>query len=876
MPLSANTKLGVYEILAPLGAGGMGEVYRARDTKLDREVAIKILPAAVSGDPERLARFEREAKVLASLNHPNIAQIYGFEESDNGCALIMELVPGQTLKGPLPIDTALKYAQQIADALEAAHEKGIVHRDLKPANIMITPAGVVKVLDFGLAAQTRDNSSASAENSPTFTINATQAGVILGTAAYMSPEQARGEPVDKRTDIWAFGVVLFEMLTGQRLHQGKTVSDVLASVLKEEPDLNAVPAKVRRLAAKCLEKDPRKRLRDIGDWEALIVDELPAFASRSRLGMRAGWALAAVSILALAALAFVHFRETPPAVPLLNLSAPLPANATPGAIALSPDGKRLVIQISAENTIQLWLRSLDSLQFQPLPGTDFAFAPFWSPDSKSIGFFAAGKLKTISAAGGPPQALCAETGTSGGGGTWSRDGVILFGSAAGPLRRVNASGGPCTAVTRPEGTSSHLAPDFLPDGKHFVFEVRGADESKQGIYLASLDNPAPRRLFADVSSALFAPSTLGKEYGYLLFLRGNNLMAQPFNPRTLQFAGEVFPTGAEASFSSVRASLLASVSTGGMLAYCNTGGRASAQLTWLDRSGKELGTVGSIVQSETHVALSPDGKTAATRRNQEIWLYDLQRGNESLLTAPDLNASQPVWSPDGNLVAFGAGKGLYVKDARGGLKEELLFEDANTKRPSDWSRDGHFLIYTATEATDSNTYGTIWYLPDPLDKPGKGQPVQFAGAEQGGSQGQLSPDGRWLAYSGLGATSGTDVYVRPFPSGPGRWKISAGARINVEPRWRRDGRELFYLEGLSPVQQLMAVSVQAGPRGDFEAGVPRALFEFGGSSYVPNLNIFSYDPSADGQRFLVFRRSGDRQPVVNVISNWEKFALGNK
>jgi Tol biopolymer transport system component len=714
-------------------------------------------------------------------------------------------------------------------------------------------------------------------NSPTLSMAATMQGVILGTAGYMSPEQARGKRVDKRADIWAFGVVLYELLTGKHLFEGEDAGHTLAAVIMKEPDFSAAPAQVLPLLKRCLEKDPKKRLRDIGDME-LLLGEAPAASAPlpSRLGNVAenkiAWGAAALMAVVSLGVTFVHFRESPPADPVLHLSVPLPGNSPAGFLALSPDGRRLVLGLANEGKLQLWLRSLDSPQLQPLPGTEGARGPFWSPDSKSIGFFADGKLKTIPATGGPPQVLCEGTGLFAGG-TWNRDGVILFSTSevGAPLQRVNAAGGTCTVVTKPEGDSSHAFPEFLPDGNFFIYLVRGGDEAKRGLYVAALDKSAPRRLLADESSAVFAPSTTGKKYGYLLFLRGSDLMAQPFNAETLQLAGEVFPVAAETSFN-LNSQIAASASSGGILVY-ETNFIRTNQLTWLDRSGKELGKVGSI-QDEFHVALSPDGKTAATvrRGNQGIWLYDVQRGAETRFTPPTLPGSAPVWSPDGNLIAFGSGKGLYLEDASGGSKEELLLENGNVKAVSDWSRDGRYLIYTET---DPKGQGDIWYLPDPLNKSSDRKPVKFQGTDAVESQGQLSPDGRWLAYAS-NESGKYEVYVRPFPSGPGRWKVSAGQGRYREPRWRRDGKELFFLDPQFPINRLMAVAVQSGPRGDFQVGAPQTLFEFRAITQAPSGNGFLYSPSADGQRFLVRVQPGDAEPTLNVITNWEKAALGNK
>jgi dipeptidyl aminopeptidase/acylaminoacyl peptidase len=458
--------------------------------------------------------------------------------------------------------------------------------------------------------------------------------------------------------------------------------------------------------------------------------------------------------------------------------------------------------------------------------------------------------------------------------------VILYsGSGVGrPLQRVNASGGACTVVTRPEGGGSHRDPAFLPDGQHFVYAVSDGDEAKRGLYVDSLDHHAPRRLFADESSAIFVPSTTGKKYGYLLFLRGNVLMAQPFSAETLQLAGDAIPVATEASFSFAAPQIAASASASGILAYEANLFGGGFQLTWLDRSGKELGKVGSI-QTQRDVALSPDGKTVSTVRNRQgMWLYDVERSGETRFASPATSApGAAVWSPEGNRIAFGSGNDLYLKDASGDAKEELLLANEHLKTASDWSRDGRYLIYTETERKGQ---GDIWYLPDPLskdplNKSSEKKPVKFQGTEAVESQGQLSPDGRWLAY--VSNESGqNEVYVRPFPSGAGRWKVSAGKTGSLEPRWRRDGKELFLVEPGLPSNRLMSVAVQTGPRGDFQAERPQALFEFHSIASSPALNMFMYSPSADGQRFLVQVQPGDAAPALNLISNWEKAALAGK
>jgi predicted Ser/Thr protein kinase len=554
--MNARDRLGWYEIVALIGKGGMGEVYRAFDPKLGREVAIKILPGAFAQDADRMARFEREAKVLASLNHPNIAQIYGVEQS----ALVMELVEGETLKGPLPLEMALNYAKQIGEALEAAHEKGIVHRDLKPENIKITPQGVVKVLDFGLA-KAAEEQMGDAEHSPTLTISPTRAGLILGTAAYMSPEQARGKVVDKRADIWAFGVVLYEMLTAQRLFKGDTISDTLAAVLKEEPDLEQVPPKVRRLLAKCLEKDPKRRLRDIGDACELLEDRHTTTPSQTRLG----WAVGVLGLVAATILAFIHFREAPRAKTVLRYAIATPENTTHlHSFAISTNGRLVAMAADANGKRQLWLRAMDELKAQPIPSTDDAIFPFWSPDSSYIGFFAQGKLKKIAAGGGPAQALC--DAPDGRGGSWNRENVILFSpeSASGVIQSVSAAGGVPVDVAR--GTRP-LYPLFLPDQRHFLYVVNLGPSEEFGNHLSSLDKKEremeSRRVLNIGSSVVFGA-------GRLLFIRDNTLMAQPFDTASGQTVGEVAPVAENISTKTTVSYTPVSVSETGVLLYENS------------------------------------------------------------------------------------------------------------------------------------------------------------------------------------------------------------------------------------------------------------------------------------------------------------------
>ena len=510
MPLSPGDKLGPYEIVAPLGAGGMGEVYRGRDAKLNRDVAIKVLPAALANDAQYMARFEREAQMLAALNHPNIATVYGIEQG----ALVMELVEGADLKGPLPLEEALAIARQIAAGLEAAHEKGIIHRDLKPANIKLTPAGVVKILDFGLAKSAGEISGAASGSSPTMSptlsLEMTRAGMILGTAAYMSPEQARGKVVDKRADIWAFGVVLYEIVTGKRLFEGEDLTETMAAVVKERPDLGGVPANVRRLLERCLEKDPKKRLRDIGDMELLLAEKAaaPTAPSRSRLGNVGLVAAAALLTVALGVVSFLHFRETPPAREMVRFEISPPANAT-FAISIpvvSPDGRKVAFTATGvDRKPMIWVRSLDAEEARPLTGTENAFKLFWSPDSRSLAFTSGGKLKKIEAAGGPAQTLCDDPTPTLVGGVWTSDNRILFGTF-GPVQLVSAAGGtptPLTTLDRSRNDLAHAPASMLPDGHHFLYVRLSIPIENAGVYIGSLDakpdGQSARKLLTSVS-----------------------------------------------------------------------------------------------------------------------------------------------------------------------------------------------------------------------------------------------------------------------------------------------------------------------------------------------------------------------------------------
>jgi Tol biopolymer transport system component len=851
MPLSPGDKLGPYEILAPLGAGGMGEVYRARDGKLNRDVAIKVLPAALAGDAQYLARFEREAQMLAAQNHPNIATVYGIEQG----ALVMELVEGADLKGPLPLEEAIAVARKIAAGLEAAHEKGIIHRDLKPANIKLTPAGVVKILDFGLAKALIDPTSDVSwdpTNSPTTaaTMGGTVAGTILGTAAYMAPEQARGKKVDKRADIWAFGVVLYEILTGKRLFEGDDLTETLASVVKDKPDLSGLPSNVRRLLERCLEKDPGKRLRDIGDLELLLEEEAPAQRPAPARSIRRWfWPAVAVALaIAFAIVTAFHPREPAPAEPVsMRFEIPAPEQAHfMSQMALSPDGRLLAFTAAgADERPSIWVRRLDSVEATPLHQSSTGQPFFWSPDSRFIAYNGGGKLTKVEVTGGPPQVICdAPQGVIGG--IWTRDGNIIFGRSGGALMSVSAAGGVAQPLSSaPPGDAGSLLPVLLPDGRHFLYYA-GSSATGGKILVSSLDSrssarPAePKQVMDAAFGVAFAPSPDGAS-GHLLFLRDSTLMAQPFDLGKLALTGAPVPL-AQGVGSSLAHGFF-STSSNGVLAY-RTGSAGDLRLVWLDRAGKEIGSVGQSGEYGA-LALSPDGAHVAAARvdgtNEDIWLFDQARNTSTRVTSDPLRHDAPVWSADGNRIAFNYGRGamsaLLFKPFNSDVKPEMLREPTQGMIPWAWSRDGRFLIYSAIDAKDGRAH--LWTLGTEGErKATRLTQTDFFGERQA----QFSPDGRWISYTS-DESGREEIYVRPFPVKPGDGKIKVSEGGGTYSRWRRDGKELFYFNA----DKIMAVDVSTAVA--FQAGVPKALFPVrvrgaGGGWY-------RWDVSPDGQRFLV-------------------------
>jgi Tol biopolymer transport system component len=873
LALTPGARLGVYEIGAQIGEGGMGQVYRATDTKLKRQVAIKVLPPSLAAAHDRLARFQREAEVLASLNHPHIAGIYGLEESGGVSALVMELVEGEDLsqrlaRGAIPFDEALPIAKQIVDALEAAHEQGIIHRDLKPANIKVRADGTVKVLDFGLAKamDPAGASSVNAMNSPTLSMHPTQAGIILGTAAYMSPEQARGKAVDRRADIWAFGVVLFEMLTGTRAFAGDDVSDVLASVLKDEVRWDAlpadVPAPILRMLRRCLEKDPKRRLSAIADARLELDEhETPApQATAPRTAAVAGGRLAAIAlavaavvVIALAIPAMRYLRETPAAAPP-QMRVEINTPAMPLAFVLSPDGRYIAFVASGDGPQRLWLRLLDKTDAQPLPGTDGADYPFWSPDSRSVGFFAAGKIRRVEVAGGQPQDIAQAIE---GGATWNAEGTILFTPSSGsPLSRVAASGGQVVAVTRldPPRQTAHRWPHFLPDGRHFLFTVGGSPD-ELGTYLGSLDGSDAKRLTTNLWGSEYLPPDL------FVTVRQGALVAQRLDlarreltgdPMTLAYPVDYAPGFFEGF----------SVSANGLVAYRASGGRQ--QLTWLDRNGRPRGVVGEPDTTfMNYPELSPDDRTIAVQRvvqaNNQVWLMDSLRVAWSRFTFDTAANVYPLWSPDGTRVVFSSNRNgvsqLYQKSFGGTGAEELLRETPNSKIPQDWSRDGRFLLYSEN---DPKTGSDLWVL----EMTGTERRARaFLNTPFDEMMGKCSPDGRWIAYE-TNESGRSEIVVTSFPDPNGHWQVStAGGK---QPRWRADGRELYFI---ATDGKLMAVPVSLSGSA-FDAGAAVALFQAQIVTSSAAAHKPQYAVAHDG-RFLI------NQPIkeatatpITLLVNW--------
>jgi Tol biopolymer transport system component len=924
MALEPGLYVGNHEIRGLLGVGGMGEVYRARDSRLHRDVALKVLPDAVSLQPDRLARFAREAQVLASLNHPNIAAIYGLEEANGQTALVLELVDGPTLaeriaQGPIPSDEALPIAKQISEALEAAHEQGIVHRDLKPANIKVRADGTVKVLDFGLAkamelaAVTPQGSWA---DSPTMSpAMMTGIGVVLGTAAYMSPEQARGKAIDRRADIWSFGCVLYEMLTGRRAFGGDTASDAIASILTQDADWSALPAdtppQVMRLLKRCLQKDLKRRLPHIGvarlEFEegasAPNGDVAAAVVAPPRYRNLAPWIIAAALALAgVLAFAMLARDQTAAGAEIVRFSLNVPGGLRLGNnemqrgrsgpaphYAVSPDSSRIAyVMYRAGEVPRLWIRRLDGFDAQPLAGTENASFPFWSPDGQSIAFFANAQLKRIEVSGGPPHTVC--DAATGEGGTWNTNGEIVFApTESGGLFKVPAAGGvpaPLTQLDRTRAEIGHSWPQFLPDGRHYLYLARSvARESAQrtgpavsrfAIYVGSLDPGDHTLLVEGAPRAQYA-------FGHLIFVRDTTLVAQAFDIASLRLHGEPEVLGANIAVNTVNGRTGFTASDGVLLYRPADPSLADSILSWFGRDGRQLGSIGSRAAYRA-IRLSPDGQKVAAQvstRNftdpfppGDLWMLDLSRGGISsrVTFTPDEPKDGVVWSHDGRRIAFAAGRAgatptdLMQVTLGGAASPELLLQSPETKRPWSISPESSYMAYYQIDAT---TGGDVWVLSLLGDR----KPRPFIQTPFGEGAGTFSPDGRWVAYQSTKANQvlGTnapalgvsDIYVRSFPSGDQEVRIShEGGQY---PQWRGDGSELFYLGADS--RAVMAVTVQFHPT--FKAGLPRKLFD---APTRGGIGVGQYSVASDGSRFLFiepFRAEfAEQEPPLSVVLNW--------
>jgi Tol biopolymer transport system component len=887
-----------YRLVEQIGQGGMGVVWKALDTILDREVAIKLLPPALATDPERLQRFEREAKLLATLNHPKIAAIYGLHQADDLRFIAMEMVPGEDLsqrldRGPMAMDEVLDVGRQVAEALEAAHDQGVIHRDLKPANVKMTPDGAIKVLDLGLAKALLLESSSDPGRlslSPTMTSAGTVAGTLLGTAAYMSPEQARGKAVDRRADVWSFGCLLYEMAIGKAAFRGETISETLASVLRDEVDLTMLPAEmpegVKFLVSRCLERDPKMRLRDIGEARIALSPEgtsisvgmatahgpmigtpsvAPAPAARGG-SSKVAWAVAGIAIIVAVLAGWAAVSRTAGPISATEIRATIRPpkgqifeayGAHSGAVTISPDGTRVTFvsgQGDGEERPSLYVRSLGSETAQPLPDTAGATFPFWSPDSRQIAFFLGGKLKKIDLEGGAPLTIC--NASEGRGGNWSQEGVILFTpDTQSPIMRVSAAGGEPTPVTTIDvsrlGESSHRYPVFLPDGNRFFYlrasHAAAPQDPVNSIWIGSLDSDETFELMQSTSNVTYAQ-------GHLFWQRDRFLMARQFDPESLEFQGEPFVVGEDLVYQANYWRASFGVSDRGPIVF--QGGLASTQyLAWYDREGEEVGRIGEPSRYGA-IRISPDGRTlAATVLDEnsgagDIWTFDLARNVGSRLTFDDANEQSPVWSPDGTRIAFqsnrqGTTGDLFVQSTSGQGAAELLFATDALDTPQDWSSDGKYLAVDRGIGKND-----VWIVP--LDG---SEPFGLIETEFDDGYSRFSPDARWIAY--ISNQSGRfELYLTRFPSGEGKWQLSKGG-ADWLLGWNDDGTELYYLdlEGA-----LSAVRVQLGER--VVADLPRRLF--------PTRSEATWASSGDGERFVLgVPDDPDQDYPITLIVNWQ-------
>jgi Tol biopolymer transport system component/predicted Ser/Thr protein kinase len=896
-----GARLGPYEILAPLGQGGMGEVYKARDTRLDRTVAIKVLPAQFAADPQFRERFDREAKAISQLNHPHICTLYDVGQQDGTDFLVMEYLEGETLADRLagsglkaqglglPFGEALTIAIQIASALDKAHRAGIVHRDLKPGNIMLTKAGA-KLLDFGLAK----TGSAPVIGSvrlqpdresmlPTTPANLTAQGTILGTFQYMAPEQLEGQDADARTDLFAFGALVYEMLTGKKAFEGKSHASLIAAILDHDPPpISTIqpltPLALDRVVKKCLAKEPDERwqsAKDLHDELTWIAEAGPQASAPAPVvappkglesSIRFAWVVAAFALVAVAALAIPavrYVREVAPEPVVTRLDVVTPPTSDAFSFALSPDGRQLAFVANGEKGSQLWLRPLDQVAAQPLAGTEGAAFRFWAPDSRALGFFADGKLKRIDLAGGAPQVLADVPLARGG--TWNRDGVIVFGQATpGALMRVMATGGTPVPITRVvAGQGSHRWPQFLPDGRRVIFAMLSGQPQTHGVYVASLDGGEPTRVVPAETAAAYAPP------GYLLLVRQGVLLVQPFDAARATVAGEPIPVAQSVGTDDGFFHSAFSVSATGVLAH-RAGAAPRRQLVWVDRAGKGLGAIrppDEVTVSNPEVA--PDGQRVAVNRNVQgnidVWLIEVGRGLASRFTFDPSNDRSPLLSPDGSQVIFQSSrKGVYdlfEKPASGATDEQPLLVTPQDKATLDWSRDGRFLLYSTQ---DPKTGSDLWALP----LTGERKPFPVVQTSFDEIEGQFSPDGRWLAYAS-NESGRYEIYSRPFPGAGGKWQVSTAG--GTQPRWGRDGKELFYMV---PDTRLMAVQIRVASDGRaLDTGAPVALFptRLASGADIQTTGFGAraqYAVASDGRFLMLVTADEAVTSPITIVLNW--------
>jgi eukaryotic-like serine/threonine-protein kinase len=886
MAINSGTKLGPYEIQSPLGSGGMGEVYRARDTRLGRDVAVKVLPQHLSSNSDLKARFEREARAISALSHPHICHLYDIGSQDGTDYLVMELLEGESLadrlqRGALPLKKALDFGIQIAEALEKAHEQGIVHRDLKPGNVVLTKSGA-KLLDFGLAkpnlalvaAAASPSSDKLTPSTPTLSIAAlsapvaplTQQGQVLGTLQYMAPEVLRGQEADARSDIFSLGCVLYEMVSGKHAFEGKSQLSVVTAILEKDPEsMPSIPAPLEHVVATSLAKEPADRWQTSRDlarelrWvaqssSAVAKPEVARIRWRSRAWMP--WTSAVLASACALFFAALYLQVANRPVRVVRAQIAPPQNATfafnsdvAGPVVMAPDGNALAfVADSVDGKHMLWVRELSADTARALPGTEGATFPFWSPGGRTLGFFADGKLRTIDIDGGAPTAIC--DAAQGRGGAWNKDGIIIFSPAfQGALYKVAATGGMPVQVTKIDSTKhdSHRWPIFLPDGRHFLYLAvthRRVTDPADAIYLGSLDGSESRMVMSSLANVIFSK-------GYVLFLRGNQLMAQEFDAARGVLRGSASKIADDTQNDPTTWHGTFDASSNGVLVY-GTGGGAEAQLTWFDRDGKVLGTVGSSEVGLSELRLSPEGGRVGTTAAGDIWVHDLTRNVRTRLTFNGQNQS-PVWSPDGNWIAFFDFTTLTRKRADGAGEAEKLFDNPHNTTATDWSPDGKFLLYNEGL---SGTGQKVWALP----MEGEPKPILLTPAKEGVDQSDaaFSPDGRWISYSST-ESGRNEVYVAPFQHGAGRWQVSTSG--GDWSRWSHDGKELIYM---ALDRSLIAVPVTLGLE-RVTLGTPHVLFR---TTVMAN-NLSTFDFSHDGKRVLIASTTSQSQSApLTVVLNW--------